>query len=213
MCASAFCWHTACQRRGGNPPAHAFPWGKRERGCSDFLVAAGSSRWQSANVGHAAGLLYARSSSTFLSSTITKLVGRSARSAFPEVLLTPPTPLPCFYPHSEWAAMGPVHVGVRSQAQVHHHCDGPGLLGAAIYSAISQGPSIGTQSPEQGGGCLCLPKLLEVCWPLRNQIMLALLPYLASRMRLLGMALPGGLLLALGRLRSLPHFRCRRAMA
>jgi hypothetical protein len=62
MCASAVCWHTACQRLGGNPPAHAFPWGKRERGCSDFLVAAGSSRWQSANVGHAAGLLCARSS-------------------------------------------------------------------------------------------------------------------------------------------------------
>ena len=41
---------------------------------------------------------------------------------FPEVLLVaPPTPLPCFYPHSEWAAMGPVQVGVRSQAQVHHH--------------------------------------------------------------------------------------------
>ena len=106
MCASAFCWHTACQRRGGNPPAHAFPWGKRERGCSDFLVAAGSSRWQSANVGHAAGLLCARCSSMFLSITITKLVGRSARSAFPEVLLAPPTPLPCFYPHShgpQWA--------------------------------------------------------------------------------------------------------------
>jgi hypothetical protein len=106
MCASAFCWHTSCQRRGGNPPAHAFPWGKRERGCSDFLVAAGSSRWQSANVGHAAGLLCARSSSMFLSITITKLVGRSARSAFPEVLLAPPTPLPCFYPHShgpQWA--------------------------------------------------------------------------------------------------------------
>jgi hypothetical protein len=49
--------------------------------------------------------------------------------------------LPCFYPHSEWAAMGPVQVGVRSKAQVHHHGDGPGLLGAAIYSAISEGPS------------------------------------------------------------------------
>src|SRR5215472_16475846 len=44
MCASAFCWHTSCQRRGGNPHAHAFPRrGKRERGNSDFLAAAGSS--------------------------------------------------------------------------------------------------------------------------------------------------------------------------
>src|SRR5215831_10418753 len=109
---------------------------------------------------------------------------------FPEVLLAPPTPLPCFYPHSSWAALGPVQVGVRSQAQVHHHGDGPGLLGAAIYSAISGGSKRLTQSPEQGGGCLCLPKLLEVYWPPRHQIMLALLPPLASRMRLLGMALP-----------------------
>src|SRR5262249_37061507 len=37
--------------------------------------------------------------------------------------------LPCFYPHSKWAAIGPVHVGVRSQAQVHHHGDGPGVAG------------------------------------------------------------------------------------
>jgi len=47
--------------------------------------------------------------------------------------------LPCFYPHSEWAVMGPVQVGVRSKARVHHQCDGPGLLGAAIYAAISEG--------------------------------------------------------------------------
>ncbi len=32
--------------------------------------------------------------------------------------------------------MGPVHVGVRSKAQVHHHPDGPGLLGAAISPAV-----------------------------------------------------------------------------
>ena len=48
-----------------------------------------------------------------------------------------------------------------------------------------------TQSPEQGGGFLCLPKLLEVCWPPRYQLMLALPPPLASRMRWLGMAQPG----------------------
>ena len=43
-----------------------------------------------------------------------------SRSAF-QVSSAPPTPLPCFYPHSKWAALGPVHVGVRFQAQVHHH--------------------------------------------------------------------------------------------
>jgi hypothetical protein len=129
---------------------------------------------------------------------------RSARAAS-RSLAAPPTPLPCFYPHSQWAAIGPVHVGVRSQAQVHHHGDGPGLLGAAILPAISEGSKRLTQSPEQGGGCLCLAKLLEVYWPPRHQIMLALLPHLASRLRI---ALNGsawvGLLLALARLTQPP---------
>src|SRR5215472_9165491 len=39
MCASAFCWPTACQRRGGNPPAPAFPR-RVKRGRSNFLAAA-----------------------------------------------------------------------------------------------------------------------------------------------------------------------------
>src|SRR5215831_7580436 len=108
---------------------------------------------------------------------------------FPEVLLAPPTPLPCFYSHSKWAALGPVQVGVRSQAQVHHYRDGPGLLGAAIYATISEGPWCLTQSPERGSGCHGLPKLLSLLAP-RNQLMLAL-PDLAFPMRLLGMALPG----------------------
>jgi hypothetical protein len=92
MCASAFCWHTACQRRGGNPPAPAFPRrGKRERGSSDFRAAAGSSRWRSANVGHAAGLLCARSS-MFLSIPITNryvdpLVPLSQKSCWRHPLL------------------------------------------------------------------------------------------------------------------------------
>ena len=40
-----------------------------------------------------------------------------------------PPPLPRFYPHSEWAAVGPVHVEVRFQAQVRHKRNEPGLLG------------------------------------------------------------------------------------
>jgi hypothetical protein len=35
------------------------------------------------------------------------------------------------------------------------HGDGPGLLGAAIYRAIFEGSMGFTQSPEQGGECLC----------------------------------------------------------
>ena len=38
MRASGFGWRAACLRRGGNPPAPAFPRrGKRERGRSDSL--------------------------------------------------------------------------------------------------------------------------------------------------------------------------------
>ncbi len=40
-------------------------------------------------------------------------------AVIPEVVLAPPTS-PGFYPHSEWAALGPVQVGVRFQAQTHH---------------------------------------------------------------------------------------------
>src|SRR5215467_1224035 len=42
-----------------------------------------------------------------------------------------------------------VHVGVRFKAQVRHHSDRRSL-----------GPELKTQSPEQGGGCHCLP----TCW-------------------------------------------------
>ena len=39
MRASVFCWLAACFRRGGNPPAPAFPRrGKRERGRSNSLL-------------------------------------------------------------------------------------------------------------------------------------------------------------------------------
>ena len=83
MCASAFAGTQRASGVGGNPPAPAFPRrGKRERGRSDFLAAAGSSRRRNANVGHAAGLLCARSSSKFLSFTITNNRFRSAQAAF-----------------------------------------------------------------------------------------------------------------------------------
>src|SRR5260370_15041330 len=38
-----------------------------------------------------------------------------------------------------------------------------GLFGAAIYRAILIDQLI-TQSPEQGGGCRCLPNLLDRLW-------------------------------------------------
>lgn len=33
--------------------------------------------------------------------------------------------------------VGPVHVGVRSKPRIHHDHDGPGIVGAAIYRAVS----------------------------------------------------------------------------
>ena len=180
------------RRRGGNPPAPAFPQrGKRERGSSDFLAAAGSSRSRTANAGHPAGLLCARSSSTFLSIPIPQPICRSRSFRFPEVLLR--HPLLCrasirtlIGPH--WARC---KLGSDLKPRSITTVTDLGCWGAAIYSAISGGSARNTQSPEQGGGCLCFTKTsLEVCWPPRYQLMLALPPPLASRMRLLGMALP-----------------------
>ena len=159
---------------GGNPPAPAFHQrGKRERGSSDFLAAAGSSR--------------SRSASTFLSIPITNRYVDPARSAFPEVLLAPPTPLPCFYPHSKWAAIGPVHVGVRSQAQVHHHGDGTWVAGCChLLGDLCRIIGLCAVTRTRRWMSL-LTKLPDVCWPSRYQRMLAMRPPLASRMRLLGM--------------------------
>ena len=71
MGASAFCWRAACQRRGGNPPAPAFPRrGKRERGRS--FLAAGSSCWPGPVAGTPLVECVARST-TFLSITISNL--------------------------------------------------------------------------------------------------------------------------------------------
>src|ERR1700677_45708 len=62
----------------------------------------------------------------------------SCGSHFPKVVLAPPTS-PGFYPHSEWTALGPVQVGVRSKAQAHHNGDGPGLLGCCNLTGNLEG--------------------------------------------------------------------------
>jgi hypothetical protein len=189
MCASAFCWHTACQRRGGNPPAPAFPRrGKRERGSSNFLAAAGSSRWRSTNAGHVAGLLCARSSSTFLSITITKPIGRSARSAFPEVLLAPPTPLPCFYPHSHGPHWARCKLGSDLKPRSITTVTDLGCWVLPSCERSLKDQSYQTQSPEQGGECT---KTSRGLLPFAPSTHVGYIPHLASRMRLLGKALPG----------------------
>ena len=107
-------------------------------------------------------------------------------------------------------------VGVRSKAQVHHQGDGPGLLGAAIYAAISEGSARPTQSPEQGGGCHVMAYqnslsagllAINLCW-LCSLILLSECD--GSAWLCLGGVL--ACCLPFGRLCSVLHYRCRRAM-
>src|SRR5437879_988294 len=69
--------------------------------------------------------------------------------------------------------LGPVHFGVRSKSQVHHHCDGPGDCWGLPSNLRSCGPRAYTQSPEQGGGCRCLQNFLDSYWFSRHQRMSA----------------------------------------
>ena len=102
MRASAFCWHTACQRRGGNPPAHAFPRrGKRERGSSDFLAAADNSRWRGAGGRHASWLSMCSLLSTFLSRLRSPTIDFDPLKPLSRSLAGATHSLPCFYPHSK----------------------------------------------------------------------------------------------------------------
>ena len=56
---------------------------------------------------------------------------------FPEILAGATHDCPASIRTLNGPFLGPVHVGVRFNAQVHHHSDGPGLLGAAISKAVS----------------------------------------------------------------------------
>jgi len=58
--------------------------------------------------------------------------------------------LPGFYPHSQGASWGPVHVGVRSQTRPHHNRDGAWLVGCCHLFSDLQGSGVSPQSPEQG---------------------------------------------------------------
>ncbi len=69
--------------------------------------------------------------------------------------------------------LGPVQVGVRSKTQVHHSCDEPGIVGCCHLSRDLNRPALITQSPEQGGGCRCLPNLPDSSWFSRYQLMSA----------------------------------------
>jgi hypothetical protein len=63
--------------------------------------------------------------------------------------LRPPL-LPGFYPHSQGATGGPVHVGVRFQPGPITIVTGPGWLGCCHLFSDLQGSGDYPQSPEQG---------------------------------------------------------------
>ena len=68
---------------------------------------------------------------------------------FSRPCLRPPL-LPGFYPHSQGAPWGPVHVGVRSQTRPHHIRDGAWLFGCCHLIGDLRGSGLSPQSPEQG---------------------------------------------------------------
>ena len=68
---------------------------------------------------------------------------------FSKSCLQPPL-LPGFYPHSQGATLGPVHVGVRSQTWPRHNRDGTRLVGCCHLIGDLQGSGDYPQSPEQG---------------------------------------------------------------
>jgi hypothetical protein len=74
---------------------------------------------------------------------------RFAPLRFSKSCLQPPL-LPGFYPHSQGAPWGPVHVGVRSQTRPHHNRDGAWLVGCCHLFGDLQGSGHYPQSPEQG---------------------------------------------------------------
>jgi hypothetical protein len=75
-------------------------------------------------------------------------IGASYPLRFSKSCLQPPL-LPGFYPHSQGATLGPVHVGVRSQTRPHHNRDAWRFGCCHLFSDL-QGSGVYPQSPEQG---------------------------------------------------------------
>jgi len=87
---------------------------------------------------------------------------------FSKSCLQPPL-LPGFYPHSQGASWGPVHVGVRSQTRPHHNRDGAWLVGCCHLFSDLQGSGDSPQSPEQGEWMSLLPTFPITNRPPRHQ--------------------------------------------
>src|SRR5256885_7736691 len=88
---------------------------------------------------------------------------------FSKSCLQPPL-LPGFYPHSQGATWGPVHVGVRSQTWPRHNRDGTRLVGCCHLIGDLQGSGDYPQSPEQGEWMSLLQAFPITNRPPRHQI-------------------------------------------
>jgi hypothetical protein len=75
--------------------------------------------------------------------------GRFVALRFSKSCLQPPL-LPGFYPYSQGASWGSVHVGVRSQTRPCHNRDGAWLVGCCHLFSDLQGSGHSPQSPEPG---------------------------------------------------------------
>ena len=154
--ASVVGWRGTCRGVGEHLPPRLSPWGKRERGIR-FHAAAGSSMLRRLY----AHRCFPMCCSMHLHSpmTVTNLYVELSIS-FPEVSPAPTHRCRASIRTLNGPLLGPVQVGVRSKAQVHHDRDGPGIVGCCHLSQRSfMDQALNTQSPEQGGGCRCLPKL------------------------------------------------------
>src|SRR6266481_5841410 len=88
--------------------------------------------------------------------------------------------------------MGSVHVEVRFQAQARHDSNGPGLLGCCHLANDLERPTDNAQSPEQGGGCRCLPNFKDI-WSPPDQLMSGLFLPGGSWLYCFGLPAPGSL--------------------
>src|SRR5258708_28294601 len=85
-----------------------------------------------------------------------------------------PPLLPGFYPHSQGAPWGPVHVGVRAQTWPRHNRDGTRLVGCCHLIGDLDGSGHSPQSPEQGEWMSLLQTLSITNRRPRDQSMLLL---------------------------------------
>jgi hypothetical protein len=211
MCASAFCWRTACQRRGGNPPAPAFPRGNGKGGDQTSLlpqaVRAGVVRMPGTRLVYCVLALLPRFS-PLRSPTYMSI--RSIR--FPEVLLA--HPLICrasirtlHGPH--WARC---KLGSDLKPRSITTVTDLGCLGAAIWRAISKGSKLPNAVTRTRRWISLLTKTSRGLLAFASSTHVGYTPHLVPDCGCFEFEwlCLGGLLLDLGRLRC---FRCRRAMA